>query len=167
MRSVNEHAPLVILLIFTYGSKQEADYRNESELKNGKAYSLDAAKTSQSQTWKLLNELRGKPVASALPPRLKDETSIISSPLEIANHLNEFFATVGSTSQAVPMRPVLLDSLPTAPILRLPTCTPADVQILIQELKNSRSLDSLGVHTAFLKDGAELSLLSPASLISL
>eukprot|EP00733_Pompholyxophrys_punicea_P000120 Pompholyxophrys_punicea_v1_NODE_18_length_5920_cov_44.741176.p2 type:complete len:454 gc:universal NODE_18_length_5920_cov_44.741176:4094-5455(+) len=87
------------------------------------------------------------------------------SPLEIADHLNKYFATVGSSSQMSPEEtsqaasncPPLdgFSPTPLIPPLVIPPCKPDDVMRLISEL-DGETLDIHGVHTAYLKDGSKL-----------
>eukprot|EP00733_Pompholyxophrys_punicea_P000795 Pompholyxophrys_punicea_v1_NODE_291_length_2358_cov_10.265740.p1 type:complete len:716 gc:universal NODE_291_length_2358_cov_10.265740:56-2203(+) len=127
---------------------------------------------SAAKTWKFLNELRGRPsVQAELPSSLKLDGAVISSPLMVASRLNTYFATIGSKSSALssPMPqppdpdPASPASRCAAPDLVLPPCTPGEVSELIIGLKNS-SLDEMGIHSSFLKDGIE-HLSSPLSFL--
>eukprot|EP00733_Pompholyxophrys_punicea_P000902 Pompholyxophrys_punicea_v1_NODE_358_length_2166_cov_13.459498.p1 type:complete len:587 gc:universal NODE_358_length_2166_cov_13.459498:2017-257(-) len=119
-------------------------------------------------TWKFLNNLRGKPARTAsLPESLNIDETLISSPLAVASHLNDFFATRGALrSPPADLSETLQVSPALTPSLLPPKCTANDVKSLIQTLKGS-TLDHLGVHTSFLRDGADYLAEPLAFLINL
>eukprot|EP00733_Pompholyxophrys_punicea_P000453 Pompholyxophrys_punicea_v1_NODE_126_length_3319_cov_18.116115.p1 type:complete len:664 gc:universal NODE_126_length_3319_cov_18.116115:2957-966(-) len=120
---------------------------------------LEAARASPARTWKILNEIRGKTrPSSTLPDSLIVDGLKVNSPLEIAVHFNNYFASIGSQRSTIPSNNTpdheLSPPLKNVPAFVLTPCTAEDVVAMISELKG-QTIDALGIHTCFLKDGAE------------
>eukprot|EP00733_Pompholyxophrys_punicea_P000680 Pompholyxophrys_punicea_v1_NODE_229_length_2670_cov_9.980880.p1 type:complete len:597 gc:universal NODE_229_length_2670_cov_9.980880:2649-859(-) len=162
LRAIAQASKNAVDLSLWKSSRRAVQKRLRYEKRAHILHLLNQARTSTSKTWKILNELRGKPrMSSSLPQQLTVNGSTLDSPLEVASYINSYFASIGTSTGLHADAPSLtadLNSLGSGPAREVPTfalpcCTAEDVAGYISELKDL-PFDALEVHPRFLKDGS-------------
>eukprot|EP00733_Pompholyxophrys_punicea_P001431 Pompholyxophrys_punicea_v1_NODE_715_length_1405_cov_21.145185.p1 type:complete len:164 gc:universal NODE_715_length_1405_cov_21.145185:971-480(-) len=143
-RAQSSKDPLDSILWLHSRSSVQAHIRSEKRL--DVLQRLHLSNDNAKRTWEVLSELRGKPSNShSLPVHLNVDGIDVEDPLDIANYLNRYFATIGSASQSAPYYSTTAlpaeNSCTPFPLLVLPPSTPDDIR-LISALKVN-TLDNL------------------------
>jgi hypothetical protein len=113
------------------------------------------AKNSK-KTWQTLNEVLGKERSQSTIDKIRIGDNVECDPINISNHFNEFFTSVGSViSNSIPpiqKQPEEFIQYPNdVPLLNLTNTTPEHVLKIIKSLAPKASCDVYGTSTKLIK----------------
>lgn len=129
-------------------------YRNlliEEKATRVKSFLQNSSNISR-DSWKVINCHASGKSSSTFIDRISKDGMTIENPIEIANHMNNFFAAIMAKNNDVNIIEENFDYIPKCPSTFYPfPVLPETVEKIIDKLKNKKSEDHLGLSNAFIK----------------
>ncbi len=112
-------------------------------------------KNNPRKTWEIFNKVTGKPTKKNQINEIKNENVILTDNLDIANHFNSFFSTVGqkisSNINNVATKPLSYIQNMTAPNLVFDEIVPSHINDILKNISPKKSTDVDGISCFLLK----------------